>query len=79
MRKLRAGEKFTIQERTKPGPTGTRKFHTWRPRPAELYPFVANIKMEKHLPDAARVSKVQQPLGRFRCVRTQRRGQEDLP
>lgn len=47
VRKLRAGEKLTIQERTKPGPTGTRKIQTCRPRPAELFPFVANIKMEK--------------------------------
>lgn len=47
MRKLRAGEKLTIQERVKPWSTGTRKIQTCRPRPAELYPFVANIKMEK--------------------------------
>lgn len=47
VRKLRAGEKLTIQERVKPGSTGTRKIQTCRPRPAELYPFVANIKMEK--------------------------------
>ncbi|KAL1870864.1 hypothetical protein Daus18300_004953 [Diaporthe australafricana] len=47
VRKLRAGEGLTIQERTNPKPTCTRKIHGCRPRPAELFPFVANIKMEK--------------------------------
>lgn len=48
VRTLRAGEKLTIPERTKPGSNpGTRKIHTSRLRPAEPFPFVANIKMEK--------------------------------
>lgn len=47
VRALRAGEKLTIQERRKPGSTSTRKIHTSRPRPAEMFPFVANIKMEE--------------------------------
>lgn len=46
VRKLRAGEKLTIQERTKTALDRTRKIHTNRPRPAKLFPFVANIKME---------------------------------
>lgn len=48
VRKLRAGEKLTIRERAKkPGSSHIRKIHNRRPRPAELYPFVANIKMER--------------------------------
>ena len=48
VRKLRAGEKLTVQECIKPGltPGHTRKICTSRPRPAELFPFIANIKME---------------------------------
>ena len=49
VRKPRAGEKLTAQERAKPGsPARARnKIHTSRPRPAELSPFVANIKLDK--------------------------------
>lgn len=46
-RKLRADEKLIIQERIKPEQSYTRKIQTSRPRPPELFPFIANIKMEK--------------------------------
>lgn len=47
VRKLRAGEKLVIQERTKPESSYTRKIQTSRPQPPELFPFIANLKMEK--------------------------------
>lgn len=50
-RKIRAGEKLTVQEHIKAGPTMmTRKIWTRRPQPAELFPFIANIKMETGCP-----------------------------
>lgn len=47
MRILTADEKLTLPVRTKPRSTCARKICTSRPKPAEMFPFIANIKMEE--------------------------------
>lgn len=52
VRKLRAGEAFTLPEKTKP--ESGRNVSRGRPQPAEMHPFIANIKMQKGICAAPR-------------------------